>query len=54
MLATGGISYPKTGSTGDGYLFAKELGHTIIEPKPALCPVLLKGAYDTAGKNIGY
>jgi len=54
LLATGGISYPKTGSTGDGYLFAKELGHTIIEPKPALCPVLLKGAYDTAGKLIGY
>lgn len=36
ILATGGVSYPKTGSTGDGYRFAKSLGHTIIKPKPSL------------------
>ena len=36
ILATGGKSYPTTGSTGDGYKFAKKLGHTIIEPKPSL------------------
>ncbi|KPU28132.1 FAD-dependent oxidoreductase [Caloranaerobacter sp. TR13] len=42
ILATGGKSYPKTGSTGDGYIFAKKFGHTIIEPKPALAPIKLK------------
>ena len=36
IVATGGVSYPKTGSTGDGYRFAKNLGHTIITPKPSL------------------
>lgn len=39
VVATGGVSYPATGSTGDGYEFAKEIGHTIIEPKPALCAI---------------
>ena len=36
VIATGGVSYPRTGSTGDGYKFAKSLGHTIIKPKPSL------------------
>ena len=40
IIATGGVSYPKTGSTGDGYKFAKSFGHTIIEPKPSLVPVV--------------
>ncbi|MEE4197661.1 MAG: NAD(P)/FAD-dependent oxidoreductase [Bacteroidales bacterium] len=39
ILATGGISYPATGSTGDGYLLAKQAGHTIEEPLPALVPL---------------
>lgn len=38
ILATGGLSYPATGSTGDGYDFAKKLGHTIIDLKPSLVP----------------
>lgn len=42
VVATGGISYPLTGSTGDGYKFAETLGHTIIEPVPALCAINLK------------
>lgn len=42
ILATGGKSYPITGSTGDGYKMAEELGHTIIEPKPALVPLVCK------------
>ena len=42
VVATGGISYPSTGSTGDGYEFAKSIGHTIIEPVPALCAIKLK------------
>lgn len=36
IVATGGMSYASTGSTGDGYHFAKSVGHTIIEPKQAL------------------
>lgn len=39
ILATGGASYPGTGSTGDGYNIAKDLGHTIIPLKPALVPL---------------
>ena len=39
ILATGGKSYPLTGSTGDGYALAKDLGHTIIEQKPSLVPL---------------
>ena len=42
IIATGGLSYPTTGSTGDGYRFAKELGHTIIPPKPSLVPIETK------------
>ncbi len=41
IVATGGISYPSTGSTGDGYEFAKILGHTIVEPVPALCAIII-------------
>ena len=39
ILATGGISYPVTGSTGDGYTFAENLGHTITPLRPSLVPV---------------
>lgn len=39
ILSTGGMSYPGTGSTGDGYMIAQKLGHTIIEPKPSLVPL---------------
>ncbi|MBR0152058.1 MAG: NAD(P)/FAD-dependent oxidoreductase [Synergistaceae bacterium] len=39
IIATGGKSYPKTGSTGDGYTFAQQAGHTIIPLYPALVPV---------------
>ena len=39
ILATGGKSYPLTGSTGDGYKIARDLGHTIIPVKPALVPL---------------
>lgn len=45
LVATGGLSYPLTGSTGDGYRFASELGHTIIETKPSLCPLLSDDFY---------
>ncbi len=42
VLSTGGKSYPQTGSTGDGYRLAKNLGHQIIPPKPALTGLIVK------------
>lgn len=39
IIATGGKSYPKTGSTGDGYKLCEKAGHTIIPPKPSLVPL---------------
>ena len=45
ILATGGLSYPVTGSTGDGYAMASELGHTIIPPEGNLVPL------ETAGND---
>jgi predicted Rossmann fold flavoprotein len=51
IIATGGASYAVTGSTGDGYKLAKSLGHKIIEPKPALVPLVStkKWCADLAG-----
>ncbi len=48
LIATGGKSYPKTGSTGDGYEFAAKLGHTITPLSPSLVPVQTGG--DIANK----
>lgn len=45
IVCTGGLSYPSTGSTGDGYAFAKSFGHTIISPVAALSSVNLKGDF---------
>ena len=42
IIATGGKSYPLTGSTGDGYLFAKWFGHTITDIKPSLVPLEIR------------
>lgn len=42
VIATGGLSYPLTGSTGDGYKFAKNFSHKIIKPRPGLCPIKIK------------
>lgn len=39
VLATGGVSYPATGSTGDGYRIAKSVGHTVVEPRGSLVPL---------------
>ena len=43
IICTGGLSYPSTGSTGDGYRFASDAGHTLIKPAPALVGLNLKG-----------
>ncbi len=42
IIATGGITYPSTGSNGDGFKFAKELGHTVTELCPSLCGINLQ------------
>lgn len=47
ILCTGGKSYPTTGSNGDGYQWAQELGHRIIPPAPALVPVKTKETWVT-------
>ncbi|OEU69915.1 MAG: hypothetical protein BA864_04525 [Desulfuromonadales bacterium C00003093] len=41
VIATGGLSYPETGCTGDGYVWAKNTGHALIEPQAALMPLHL-------------
>lgn len=43
ILATGGASYPKTGSNGDGYRIAAQLGHTVTPLKPSLIPLITAG-----------
>jgi len=40
ILCTGGVSYPGTGSTGDGYVMARSLGHSVIEPQASLIPLV--------------
>lgn len=42
IVATGGLSYPTTGSTGDGYEIARSFGHKIVQPVPALSAILLR------------
>ncbi len=41
VIATGGMTYPQTGTTGDGYKFAKKLGHSIVTPSPCLTPIFV-------------
>lgn len=45
LIATGGKSYPLTGSTGDGYTFAKQAGHTVTPLVPSLVPIVTKEKY---------
>jgi len=54
VIATGGMSYPRTGSTGDGYRLARSLGHRVVEPRPALAPVepAPYGFADLAGVTV--
>ncbi|MBE6787259.1 MAG: NAD(P)/FAD-dependent oxidoreductase [Ruminococcaceae bacterium] len=47
ILATGGMSYPLTGSTGDGYKMAEELGHTVTKLKPSLVPLTIHEGFCT-------
>ena len=45
LIATGGASYTATGSKGDGYRFAAELGHTVTPPRPSLIPLVVKEGF---------
>lgn len=59
IVCTGGASYPKTGSSGDGYRFAKRAGHTVTEIRPSLVPLVAKGKLcarlqGLSLKNIGF
>ncbi|MBN2588395.1 MAG: NAD(P)/FAD-dependent oxidoreductase [Sedimentisphaerales bacterium] len=54
IIATGGVSWPQTGSTGDGYRFAKNLGHSVTEPRASLVPLITKEQWTSklAGTSI--
>ena len=56
ILATGGASYPQTGSTGDGYDMAKKIGHTIVPIRAALVPLEVKEGYiqDLQGLSLNH
>lgn len=52
VLATGGISYPSTGATGDGYRFAEGLNHKIVEPSPSLVPFEIQESWVTEMQGL--
>lgn len=52
VVATGGRSYSSTGSTGDGYAFARQCGHTVVAPRPALVPMYADGYATLAGLTL--
>jgi predicted Rossmann fold flavoprotein len=53
IIATGGVSWPHTGSTGDGYELAKLFGHTIVEPKSALAGLIIVETWPTILQGVG-
>ncbi len=54
VLASGGASYPSTGSSGDGYALAAALGHTVVPPRPALAPVFARGCALSALSGLSF
>jgi predicted Rossmann fold flavoprotein len=54
ILATGGISRPETGSTGDGYLWARQLGHTVRDPDVSLVPVSVSDNWIASLSGLSY
>ncbi len=56
VLSTGGVSHPETGSTGDGFKFLKELGHSIIEPTPSIVPIEVsdKWVHSLSGISLSF
>ncbi len=53
VIATGGCSVPQTGSTGDGYRFARGIGHTLVAPYPTSVPLTSEDSFITQGKLQG-
>lgn len=56
VFATGGVSHPETGSTGDGFKWLKELGHNIAEPTPSIVPLATKEnwSHELAGVSLSF
>ena len=56
VLATGGISHPETGSTGDGFNFLRELGHKVVDPTPSVVPLEVKDKWvkTLAGVSLSF
>ena len=54
ILATGGLSYPQTGSTGFGFHIAKTFGHTVIKPKPGLTGIILKNNFLKEWQGVSF
>lgn len=52
VLTTGGRSYPGCGTRGDGYAFVQRLGHTIVQPKPALVPIVVRADWMSALRGL--
>lgn len=52
LLATGGVSYPGTGSTGDGYRMAEKVGHTIVTPRASLVPVVAEPKFCSSMQGL--
>jgi predicted Rossmann fold flavoprotein len=54
IIATGGLTWPDTGSTGDGYKFAGQLGHRVVQPRPSLVPLVTLESWpgDLAGTSL--
>jgi hypothetical protein len=52
IVTVGGQSFPGTGSTGDGYAMAREVGHRVVDPFPALVPLRVPGVKDLAGLEL--
>lgn len=52
IIATGGVSYPLTGSTGDGYRLAKQAGHTVAEPRGSLVPLCADGTLCAGAQGL--
>ncbi|MBE6594172.1 MAG: NAD(P)/FAD-dependent oxidoreductase [Ruminococcaceae bacterium] len=52
IVATGGKSYPLTGSTGDGYAFAEAVGHTVVPPTPSLVPLVEAGSFSASVQGL--
>ena len=52
VLATGGVSYPSTGATGDGYRFAEKMNHKIVEPTPSLVPFEVQESWVTEMQGL--